>query len=58
MRDKLIELIGSTEYGKGSLVGNNFQRGFIEKIADHLIRHGVTIATNNGEIDFDYGAED
>ena len=43
MRDKLIELIGSTEYGKGSLVGNNFQRGFVEKIADHLIANGVTI---------------
>lgn len=42
-REKLVELIGLTEYGEGSLVGNNFQRGFIEKIADHLIANGVTI---------------
>ncbi len=45
MREKLIELIGSTEYGKGSLIGNNFQKRFIEKIADHLISHGVTFKT-------------
>ena len=43
MREKLIELIGTAEYGKGSLIGNNFQRGFIEKIADHLIANGVTV---------------
>ena len=42
-REKLIELIGSTEYGNGSLIGNNFQKGFIEKIADHLIANGVTM---------------
>ena len=42
-REKLIELICSTEYGNGSLIGNNFQKGFIEKIADHLIAHGVTV---------------
>ena len=46
-REKLIELIGSTEYGNGSLIGNNFQKGFIEKIADHLIANGVTLATDN-----------
>lgn len=43
MREKLIELIGTTEYGNGSLIGNNFQKGFIKKIADHLIANGVTI---------------
>lgn len=43
MREKLIELIGSTEYGNGSLIGNNFQKGFIKKIADHLIANGVTL---------------
>lgn len=43
-REKLIELISSTEYGNGSLIGKNFQRGFIEKIADHLISNGVTFA--------------
>ena len=43
MKKKLIELISSTEYGNGSLVGKNFQKGFIEKIADHLIANGVTI---------------
>ena len=42
-REKLIELICSTEYGNGSLIGNNFQKGFVEKIADHLIANGVTI---------------
>ena len=31
VREKLVELIGSTEYGNGSLVGNNFQKGFIER---------------------------
>ena len=43
VREKLVELIGSTEYGNGSLVGNNFQKGFIEKIASHLIDNGVTV---------------
>ena len=43
VREKLVELIGSTEYGNGSLVGNNFQKGFIEKIATHLIANGVTV---------------
>ena len=41
MREKLIELICSTEYGNSSLIGNNFQKGFIEKIANHLIANGV-----------------
>ena len=43
VREKLVELIGSTEYGNGSLVGKNFQKGFIEKIASNLIAHGVTV---------------
>ena len=43
VREKLVEMIGSTEYGNGSLVGNNFQKGFIEKIATHLIANGVTV---------------
>ena len=45
MREKLIELIGNTHYGKNdaSLVGENFQEGFIAKIADNLIANGVTI---------------
>ena len=42
-REKLIELIGSTEYGNGSLIGKNFQQGFIEKIAVHLLTNGVTM---------------
>ena len=42
-REKLIELIGLTEYGNGALVGKNFQRGFIGKIADHMIANGVTV---------------
>ena len=43
VRERLVELISSTEYGNGSLVGNNFQKGFIEKIATHLIANGVTV---------------
>ena len=43
VREKMVELIGSTEYGNGSLVGNKFQKGFIEKIASHLIANGVTV---------------
>ena len=43
VREKMAELIGSTEYGNGSLVGNNSQKGFIEKIATHLIASGVTV---------------
>ena len=43
VREKLVELIGSTEYGNGSLVGKNFQKGFIEKIASKLIAHGATV---------------
>lgn len=43
VRKKLVELIGSTEYGNGSLVGNNFQKGFVGKIASNLIAHGVTV---------------
>ena len=46
VRERLVELIGSTEYGNGSLVGNNFQKGFIEKIATHLIANGVTVREN------------
>ena len=42
-REKLIELIGATHYGNNSLVGENFQEGFIARIADHLIANGVTI---------------
>lgn len=42
-REKLIELIGATPYGNNSLVGENFQEGFIARIADHLIANGVTI---------------
>ena len=30
VNEKLVELIGSTRYGNGSLVGNNFQKEFIE----------------------------
>ena len=43
VKGKLVELIGSTKYGNGSLVENNFQKGFIEKIATHLIANGVTV---------------
>lgn len=51
-RERLIELIGSTKYGNGSLIGKNFQLGFIEKIADHLLSNGVTFVpdTNVGNM--------
>ena len=44
-REKLVKLIGGTKYGieNCSTIKVNFQRGFIEKIADHLIAHGVTV---------------
>lgn len=47
IREKLVELIGATRYGENdrSTVGKNFQRGFIEKIADNLISNGVTVLT-------------
>ena len=48
VREKLVELIGSIEYGNGSLVGKNFQKGFIEKIASNLIAHGVTVIPPEG----------
>ena len=59
VREKLVELIGSTEYGNGSLVGKNFQKGFIEKIASHLIAHGVTVQEFAGweEIEDDWSME-
>jgi hypothetical protein len=43
-KEKLIELIGGTRYGieNRSTVGVNFQRGFIEKIANYLLANGVT----------------
>ena len=45
VREKLVELIGGTKYGieNCSTIKVNFQRGFIEKIADHLIAHGVMV---------------
>lgn len=43
MRERLIALIGSTKYGKGSLVGQNFQAEFLGKIADNLIANGVVV---------------
>lgn len=55
MRDKLIEIISATEYRKGSKVGNNFQRGFIEKIADALIAAGVVLVQ---PVEFPVGHDD
>ena len=45
--EKLIELIGGTRYGieNRSTVGTNFQRGFIEKIANHLLANGIRLET-------------
>ena len=51
-REKLIALIATTKYGRdgNSVLGANFQPGFIQKIADNLIGNGVTFAkdTNVG----------
>ena len=40
MREKLIEILESTE---SAFYWNSSDKGFIEKIADHLIANGVTI---------------
>ena len=46
-REKLIELIAtatfSPVYGVVSTIGSRFTQLFIEKIADHLLAHGVTV---------------
>lgn len=51
--EKLIELIGGTRYGieNCSTVGANFQRGFIEKIANHLLANGVRLETKQATSD-------
>lgn len=46
MREKLIEL----------LIEGHKRHLFYDEIADYLIAHGVTI--DDGEIEFDYNAED
>ena len=51
IKEKLIELICSTEYGNSSLIGNNFQKGFIEKIADHIIASGFIEELQNEAYD-------
>lgn len=51
IREKLIELICSTEYGNSSLIGNNFQKGFIEKIAYHIIASGFIEELQNEAYD-------
>ena len=51
IKEKLIELICSTEYGNSSLIGNNFQKGFIEKIADHIIASGYIEELQNEAYD-------
>lgn len=43
LKEKIIEAINSTKYGNGTSVGKNFQRSFVEKIAENLIASGVTI---------------
>ena len=43
IKTKLTEIISNTKYGNGSKIGDNFQKGFIEKIADNLIANGVTV---------------
>lgn len=51
--EKLIELIGGTRYGNEnrSTVGTNFQRGFIEKIANHLLANGIRLETKQATSD-------
>ena len=43
IKTKLTEISSNTKYGNGSKIGDNFQKGFIEKIADHLIANGAGI---------------
>lgn len=40
MREKLIELLESAE---SAIYWNSSDKGFVEKIADHLIANGVTV---------------
>jgi hypothetical protein len=54
MREKLIELLEGAE---SAVYWDSSDKCFLEKIADHLIAHGVTIQDRD-EIDFDYAAED
>ena len=44
MREKLIELLESAE---SAIYWNSSDKGFIEKIADHLIASGVTVPDTN-----------
>lgn len=50
-REKLILLIGTTDYGDGSIVAEKFQARFIGRIADHLLANGVTVAEDGNEED-------
>jgi hypothetical protein len=51
IKQRLIELICSTEYGNRSLIGNNFQKGFIERIADHIMASGFIEELQNEAYD-------
>lgn len=42
-REKLILLIGTTDYGDGRIVAEYWQASFIGIIADHLLANGVTV---------------
>jgi hypothetical protein len=64
MREKLINIIKNTQYGKDTNVGLALHRWRIEAIADNLIANGVTVPVRvegysfkDREIDFDYEAE-
>ena len=45
-REKLIDILESAE---SAVYWNSDDRGFIEKIADHLIANGVTVSTDNND---------
>ena len=63
-REKLIELLDDIQrcgedFDDYEIYGMRLPNSVSnDDVADYLISHGVTVATNNDEIDFDYGAED
>lgn len=48
-REKLILLIGTTDYGDGRIVAEYWQARFIGIIADHLLANGVKVPEGDDE---------
>lgn len=52
VREKLVELLESAE---SAIYWNSEDKGFVEKIADHLIANGVTIPIRCKDCTMEYG---